>query len=74
MFEKNSPALAAVARWVFGFIRFQFQCGQTLNEIQTSLYRAIENGELEKFCDEYHRVNRELEKHKGKTSEQRVEQ
>lgn len=74
MFTKNSAAMAAVARWVFGFIKFQFQCGQTWSEIESAFYRQLENGNLDRFYEEYERVYREINGNKGVNNECRAEQ
>lgn len=49
MLQKNDPLWSAIVRWVFGYIRFQLRCGQTLNEIEQHLKVAVDNGELYSF-------------------------
>ena len=71
MQEKNDPVVIATARWVFSFIKFQLRCGQTLQEIEIALGRAIANGDLHSYM----KVFADLQTvEDGKTSEQRVEQ
>jgi len=47
--EKSDPVWSATVRWVFGFIKFQLRCGQTLEEIEVALTRAVDSGELYSF-------------------------
>jgi hypothetical protein len=53
MSQLDSSLTSAVARWVFGFVRFQLGCGLTLNEVDISLSRALANGELQEFMDTF---------------------
>lgn len=62
MKQKDDPLWGAIARWVFGFIRFQLRCGMTLNEIEKRLYEAVGNGELYSFVTMFEDLRSEYAK------------
>ena len=48
MEQGHDPIRAAIAQWVFKYIRFQLKVGWTLSEIESKMNRAIHGGELDR--------------------------
>jgi hypothetical protein len=57
----QDATLAAIAKWLFNFIRLNLRCGYTLNEIEKNLFLEIKSGEMQKFLKSFYELDKELE-------------
>jgi len=53
MIEHSDQRAAAIVRWIFGFMKFQFRVGLTLDEIEKCIQQEVDNGSFYEFVRRY---------------------